>query len=339
MLCIFCREEKTPTDEHIFPLAIGGSLVTTRVCNDCNSRLGAGADARLSNWLPVLAHRERLNLKGNSGSIPSPLRMLTGKQTLIERDGSRHDVVGILGRNRALTHQVIPSCNVVLDDDGNEVLQISADPRDVGYIEKSIRRARSERGLRELTPDEMREALESIETYQGERSLFQLKVPAADLWPPRHALGKIAYELAHLWLGESYLEDPTSKALARAVLDDRSHEIDDFVRVAVGRDKNSFWRKSPDRHLAHASRVEEKLVVYVRIFDLIDAVVIVSETADLHGGYPSETAQEGFLVIDASSKTVLRSSWDIEVLRLAALMMKGGTMGDLPDPLSDQAEQ
>ena len=40
--CIICRQEKEKSDEHIIPEALGNKkLITQRVCEECNNKLGA----------------------------------------------------------------------------------------------------------------------------------------------------------------------------------------------------------------------------------------------------------------------------------------------------------
>jgi hypothetical protein len=57
MLCIFCDQERAPSIEHVFPLAIGGTVTTDRVCAPCNSVLGSRVDAALSDFFPVRMRR------------------------------------------------------------------------------------------------------------------------------------------------------------------------------------------------------------------------------------------------------------------------------------------
>jgi hypothetical protein len=47
MRCIFCTNERPPSVEHVFPLAIGGHRTTDRVCKECNSTLGSRVDAAI----------------------------------------------------------------------------------------------------------------------------------------------------------------------------------------------------------------------------------------------------------------------------------------------------
>jgi len=76
MRCTFCFEERPPSLEHVFPLAIGGTIETDRVCRVCNSTLGTRVDAALSDFLPIRTRRAKLGLVGNAGV--SPISQLVG---------------------------------------------------------------------------------------------------------------------------------------------------------------------------------------------------------------------------------------------------------------------
>src|SRR5689334_9188842 len=82
MKCIFCLEERPSSLEHVFPFAIGGRLTTDRVCGPCNSVLGSRVDGALSDSFAVRARRSGLGLAGNSGKVPPPYELLTGKHKL-----------------------------------------------------------------------------------------------------------------------------------------------------------------------------------------------------------------------------------------------------------------
>jgi len=70
MLCIFCSEERSPSLEHVFRLAIGGTITMNRVCRECNSTLGRRVDAALSDFLPIRIRRAKLGLAGNGEADP-----------------------------------------------------------------------------------------------------------------------------------------------------------------------------------------------------------------------------------------------------------------------------
>jgi HNH endonuclease len=89
VLCIFCYEERLPSREHIFSLAIGGTITTDRVCAGCNSILGSRVDSALNNFLPIRIRRAELELAGNSGEPPSIFEIFLGDQKLIGPEANR----------------------------------------------------------------------------------------------------------------------------------------------------------------------------------------------------------------------------------------------------------
>lgn len=87
MRCIFCREDRAPSLEHVFPSAIGGTLTTDRVCAGCNSDLGARVDAALCDFLPMRSRRAKLGLAGNSKTPPPWYEIFLGEATLVGEGG------------------------------------------------------------------------------------------------------------------------------------------------------------------------------------------------------------------------------------------------------------
>jgi len=80
--CIFCLKDSPPSEEHVFPEAIGGHLVTDRVCNTCNSFLGTKVDAPLCDSPSLVMRRFELELAGKNGKVPDRLRKIFGTGVL-----------------------------------------------------------------------------------------------------------------------------------------------------------------------------------------------------------------------------------------------------------------
>lgn len=89
MRCIFCLEERPPSQEHVFPRVIGGPLTIDRVCDQCNSELGMRVDAALCDFLPVRARRAKLGLAGNSGVVPEWYELFLGDAKLVGEAAGR----------------------------------------------------------------------------------------------------------------------------------------------------------------------------------------------------------------------------------------------------------
>ena len=67
MRCIFCLKDRSPSLEHVFPDAIGGTLTIARVCEPCNSWLGTNVDSYLTDHIGVLMKRFLLRIPNRDG--------------------------------------------------------------------------------------------------------------------------------------------------------------------------------------------------------------------------------------------------------------------------------
>jgi hypothetical protein len=114
--CIICDQERPESEEHVFPLAIGGCVVTLRVCNDCNSKLGARVDAPLVDHLAIVLRREELKIAGRGG-VPSTFDRILGKSVLA-RDQSHQLRTSIDPTTNTLDIRSIPNISKVTLPDG-----------------------------------------------------------------------------------------------------------------------------------------------------------------------------------------------------------------------------
>jgi hypothetical protein len=76
MRCIFCLCEKHDSQlskEHVFPEAIGGTMIIREVCKPCNDYLGHSIDTYLTNHWFTQAIRQHLGIKGKSKKVPNVL--------------------------------------------------------------------------------------------------------------------------------------------------------------------------------------------------------------------------------------------------------------------------
>jgi hypothetical protein len=154
MLCIFCLEERSSSVEHIFPLAIGGTITTERVCPVCNSALGSPVDAALINFLPIRTRRAMLGLAGRAHEPPSQFDILLGDQKLIGPAANRIQTRLNKATGKLDIRQLLHREEVVLPD-GTKALHITLDERDKDQIPKIIRRERKRRGLPALSDEAM----------------------------------------------------------------------------------------------------------------------------------------------------------------------------------------
>jgi HNH endonuclease len=342
MRCIFCLQERPPTVEHVFPLAIGGRLTIDRVCESCNSMLGSRVDAALSDFFPIRQRRAELRLAGNAQVPPLPFDMLLGVSTLAgqpeRRVQTKYDPT-----TGKLDHRLLHHASNVILPDGRKVRQISIDARDRDQIPKIIQRERKRHGMPPMPPDEL--AIEVTKWTQNVSTTSpvpirkDLSISFAFL---RHAMLKIAYELAFLWLGESYLDDPLAEQLRTAICapDLASTDgIPGYVGEAKECKPLEFWTPHPAHHLAYVtSLLDRQIVMAVRIFDIQAAVLAVSNEPKRHLKMPNYLVPNDpklrFMVIDSVSGRMLNTTFAEEQQRLVQGAIATGRfpLPPFPDP-------
>ena len=221
MICIICRVTKPPSAEHVISRALGGSFVIHRVCRDCNSRLSE-VDRGLIEHHASVERRVTLQLEGNRGTVPDPVaeairrpiateipnvnvrlsRVAEGYSVRVER----HVEVALVDQPGGRTRIDI---DLIVDADDGDKAEM--------YLRSALRKA----GIR----DEDRLAAICAETLPR----LELRHGPATIGVPvkknegGHHLGitKIAYEMAHYWLGDAWLDDPIAVNMRRALGGDK----------------------------------------------------------------------------------------------------------------------
>jgi hypothetical protein len=336
MLCIFCLEDRPPTQEHVFPLAIGGTVTTDRVCGHCNSTLGTRVDAALSDFVPIRARRAKLGLAGNSGVPPSQYEMLLGQAEVVGQEANRVRITFDKVTGKLDVRQLHHETEFVTAD-GNKFRQVTLDERDKDQIPKIIQRIRHRHNLPPLSNEDLAAAAANF-TVNAVDNPQILITPSVRFAYLRHAMTKIAYELAFLWLGEGYLTDPLTIELRAAIRDPDSASTDKllcYVGVAETCDVfNKYWIPHEDHHLAYATIGTNKdVVICVRIFDIYAMVFPVSQDADRYVFQVADRAKLRFLAIDSVSGRTIDTSYDEEFIRLGREMKSYGRPPPFPDPL------
>jgi len=147
---------------------------------------------------------------------------------------------------------------------------------------------------------------------------------------------KIAYELAFLWLGEAYLDDPLAVELREAICKDDLASTDGlagYIGEAQPCTAFNFWTPHEAHHLAFASVVAGDVIISVRIFDLYAAIVVVSREASRYFQGAADSSKLRFLAIDSASGRTVDTTWDDETRRMATLMSAFQRVPPFLDPL------
>ena len=338
MKCIFCLEERPGTDEHVFPLAIGGSLIFDRVCAGCNSDLGSRIDTAISDNFLIRNHRARLGLAGNSGKIPAIHEILLGVAKLAGTP-ERSIHVSFDDATGKLDLKAIPSVSDVVLADGTKARQVLVDARDIDKIPRIIKRERALHGLPPLSAEQLlletNRCLENGSTVAVEQPSVLLNLNF-DFSHLRHALLKIIYELAFLWLGEAYLEDPIATLLRMAIRNDDDEAIAQIGGHAGDFEDSSYfdvWVPDERHHLAYSTVWEDGIIIAIRIFNIHVAAVRVTKDAAKYLVGEDGRGKLRFLAIDTMSGNLHCTSMAEENARIATIVCATMQMPPVPDPL------
>jgi HNH endonuclease len=327
MRCIFCLRERPGTVEHIFPLAIGGCLTTDRVCKPCNSMLGSRVDAALTDNFLVRTRRALIGIAGNQGTAPPIYEELCGTGELAAHPGRRVHI----GYNRAtkkMDVRALPHVSPTEAPDGTKGCRIILDERDIGKLPRIIQRERKNRGFPPLTEQELASEVARFATSRMAIENPQVLIKKTYKFHyVSHAMIKIAYELAFLWLGEGYLDDPLAAELRAAICAPDPNSTDRLpaaVMEARECDVLQFWSPDKKSHIAYAFANDDRIAIAVRIFDIYAAVVWVTTRAAQY--LSSADAQERlrFLSIDPERREKRYVPMMAEMHRIAKAMVEHG---------------
>jgi hypothetical protein len=338
MKCIFCLQEESATEEHVFPLAIGGHLTTDRVCRLCNSTLGTSADVPLVEHPLVLFKRRQLKIPDRAGNIPDVIGKFVKEGTLTEdpsqkfRLSADHDSDGV-------RIELLHGEKEIGLPDGRKIKQFSVDASDLDIARKTlgkiIQRERKRNGLTQLSTEEL-DILISGVIKQEPHGLMNPVIDSTvnlDMFGFKMGLLKIAYELAFRWLGEDYLGDSIA-AQIRAVLMARSREqaiaVAGLLRGEMASPYDSLahaftpWNDDPNAHVAFSRVVKNSIIMFVRIFTAVAGTVVVTDNAARYVTGPFDPSVVRVIRIAPASGTSIETPFTSEIGRLFLAGSFGG---------------
>lgn len=302
MLCIVCLTEQASGREHVIPRSLGGSFVISRVCRKCDNRLGRHADMGLISQEHMVARRVRFHLKGHRGVVPDPVR-----DTLRSRGGHpasdpKHSVklrTDDAGREFVYS---LPQVEFAVEEFPGNLYRIECtrcilDERDSekaeGIVKNALRRAgvRSE-AVVEKTWQHFRQ---SLVVHQSTEAI----VASVAMNTGGHQLGmtKIAYEMAWHWLGDAWLDDPTSDAYRKALRKDPEGLNGVLVTVLTAEQLAGLTFIGLDdsrAHLVFLLKNDAGVYVAVKVLGALAVCFLVSRSPDIYL-WPSTD----FVIMDA----------------------------------------
>jgi HNH endonuclease len=282
MRCIFCLNEREPSDEHVFPAAIGGALIIGRVCKLCNDFLGAKVDVLLTDHKAILLKRAEFGMGDRSGKDIDPWGRVFGDGSLASNPEVQIHLVPNPETGRMEPRRRYSS-TPIKQDDGSEGVRIRLDVNQIGELEKIAQRLRKRAGQEPYSEDEIQALLASAtkRTIEQPDVIFTIEM---DTRHYQRAVCKIIYELAWFWLGDAYIDDPVAKKLRTVILSDTEQSIAARITMDGAEPPLSFWNGEPKAHIAMGAQMGDGFFVGVRVFDIVSGMIVVTNTASK---YPS----------------------------------------------------
>lgn len=313
--CIFCKTTNPAggfTAEHVFPGAVGGTLVIYSVCKSCNDVLGHSVDVKITDHALIAMKRMQLGLAGKTGKVPNPLKAGTLASDPEQKLLFRTDPTKPGGTDIYL--QPLLKRTMTGPKEGQITVRIDARDADrLGdMVNTSLRRA----GARLLSTEEI-DALKR-EVVQTDTPVVNVPF-AIDLSRYRQGLMKIVYELACQWLGDDYVNDPMATLLRDFIFDkdlaldpSSKYAIHGTMRLAPQRPFLPLWPDEQDHLRAYMPLGDEGEVgICVSVLGVMDAIIKVTDKRRWGNG--------GFVSIDPVSGVRRESTFTDEVDRLLTL--------------------
>ena len=271
MRCIFCLKEREPSDEHVFPAAIGGALIIKSVCKPCNDFLGAKVDVLLTHHKAILLKRAEFGMGERSGKDIDPWARVFGDGSLASNPEVKIHLAPNPETGRMEPRMRYNSTRIEADD-GSEAVQVALDISQIGELEKIAQRHRKRAGLEPYSEDEIRALLasarENMRTIEQPEVIYAVKMDKRDY---QRAVCKIIYELAWLWLGDAYIDDPVAKMLRTVILSGAEQSIARRITMDGAEPPLSYWNGEP--------QLGDVFCVGVRVFDFVSGWLGVTNTA------------------------------------------------------------
>ncbi|MCK4357528.1 MAG: HNH endonuclease [Candidatus Cloacimonetes bacterium] len=296
-ICIICKnlkDENEFNEEHIFPESIGNKeLKIYRVCKECNEKRLSKIDASLTNHKLIETRRLMYKIPGKKGIIPNPF-----ENGVLESDPEQKVKLSFDNQNRVKIYN-IPKISKPIQNKENKRIDITIDNKDKNNLQDIINKKLNRMGASEL----YREEEQIIEKHPN--TIHNLTI---DNKQYKKAIIKIAYELGFYFLGEKYLKDRVGEFLRLFLMDDLNEWSNcDLGHIDfIDKEDNRLYitlvnllKIKKYEHLAFIFIVDQKIHIIIRIFDLIDALIIISKEPDLY-----RIPEKDLIIIDSRSGEV-----------------------------------
>jgi HNH endonuclease len=325
--CLICLKHKPREEftlEHIFPESVGGTLTTRQVCKPCNDRLGHSVDCTVTDHALVQLARMALGIAGKTGHIPNPLERGYLGDNPQHKVSLRADPVG----GGPLTAYTIPIVSKTITEPGKGRVSVRLDAEDARKLGEVLSKTLKRAGAAPLTAEQIGQLKPNTEAIHQP----WINVPLdLDVSQYRRGLMKIVYELACVWLGDDYLDDPAASELRRFTLDTAltfdasSYAIHGTMKFAGQPLLMPFWEDERTNLIAAGIAQGSTLGIYVNVLGALEALIQVTDSMAEYPNFKSH-----FVLMDPRTGATRESSFEQESIRIGVRL---GIPNDQCSPL------
>jgi len=314
MRCLFCLRTDPAEGfsvEHVFPDGVGGTLKIYSVCKPCNSKLGHSVDHTVTDHALVQLARLTLHIPGKGGVIPNPL------ERGVLRDDPQQKVLYKLDPETALPVKLYTVPHVKREQTGptETTLSVRLDIEDADQLGPIVNKALTRAGAKPLPVEEI-ERLKT-ETQRIDQPWMTVNF-AIDVNQHRRGVLKIVYELACMWLGDTFVDDPNASMMRQFIFDKdlpfdpgSKYPLRGTMVLAPKDFIFPFWDAERSSLIGAAIASGEGVGVYVRVLGVMEALIQVT---DDEKKYPQ--FQQRFISIDPVTGTTREATFEEEVARI-----------------------
>ncbi len=321
-----------PSREHVIPSALGGpdALCTFDVCSGCNGKLGETTDGDLMRENIVAIVRQKFGMPGYSGKIPDVVMPASSAQT-----GTAFEMR--IPHAGDVVYHAPPQVTSTTEDNGKERFSVYGSREQVEAIVRGKKAKIERQGRRMLNPDgsvltSIEESIAAAVSDKTTEFKAEFSYNQTAVW---RGLIKIAFNFAHIVLGDQWTFSPRAEPLRDAALgrgDDKSvAALVSGIRIGIRDLMLRDEQERPTRHLiAIMPGDESMIVVSLAGEELLTVAVRIDATA--------QQREDGLTASNRMIVTTLPKGGDMRWMNVADFTARlVASADDLAEPFAGEA--
>lgn len=273
--CIICHSDNVEaSDEHVISEALGGAFHIFNVCKACNSNLGTKVDIKLVDHLLMKICREKYNLSGKTGKLPSFLC----DQIVHPKTDDNIKMKFYYNENNEIKLKYLTNTENNFSEDGTGSFTITVDDSEKNKINEIINKKKSKLEKKGL---KMNISEPQVHTQKGIEIQGNLTVDLAQF---KIGLLKIAYE-SLCFLCPEYENDKNGKLLSSILLNAKYEQAIEYHVIGTGFGRIEIFDTLKclqidvnTKHLIYFIFLEQSgLFCFISLFDTISLGIKMSD--------------------------------------------------------------